>query len=228
MTTPKKLSIIVPVYNEERTIVQVMEALKTACPEAQVIYVDDGSRDRSLTLLREHARPEDLVLTKENGGKGSAVRMGIEHAEGQWTVMQDADLEYDPKELLTLLAYAEEHPGVIVFGSRFFHGKTPHIYWRFLMGNKFITWFLNMLFQGHLTDSYTCYKLFPTAVLKSLPLSARGFELEAELSAWPLQRLIPIHELPISYRPRSIEEGKKIRAKDAWTGMRTMVRIWFS
>jgi len=228
MTTPKKLSIIVPVYNEERTIVQVMEALKTACPEAQVIYVDDGSRDRSLTLLREHARPEDLVLTKENGGKGSAVRMGIEHAEGQWTVMQDADLEYDPKELLTLLAYAEEHPGVIVFGSRFFHGKTPHIYWRFLMGNKFITWFLNTLFQGHLTDSYTCYKLFPTKLLQSFPLRARGFELEAELSAWPLQRLIPIHELPISYHPRSIEEGKKIRALDAWTGMRTMVRIWFS
>lgn len=225
MTTPKKLSIIVPVYNEERTIVQVMEALKTACPEAQVIYVDDGSRDRSLTLLREHARPEDLVLTKENGGKGSAVRMGIEHAEGQWTVMQDADLEYDPKELLTLLAYAEEHPGVIVFGSRFFHGKTPHIYWRFLMGNKFVTWTLNLLFGSHLTDSYTCYKLLPTQLFQSLDLHSNGFELEAEIASKCLKRGVKIIEVPIRYHPRSIEEGKKIRAKDAAKGVWTMWKI---
>lgn len=223
--TPK-LSVIVPVYNEERTIASVMETLSRVCADAQLVYVDDGSRDRSLEILRQHARPQDVVLTKENGGKGSAIRLGLQHADGEYTVIQDADLEYDPSDIALLLAEAIAHPGEAVFGSRFLR-KNPNLYKRYLLGNKAITLVVNMLYGSRLTDSYTCYKLFPTQVMKQLPLSARGFELEAELCAYPLKRGIVIREIPISYKPRTLEEGKKIRWKDAVIGARTLLRIRF-
>jgi glycosyltransferase involved in cell wall biosynthesis len=220
-----ELSIIVPVYNEERTVTIIMTAISSACPDAQIIYVDDGSKDQSLTLLRAHARPTDLVLTKENGGKGSAIRLGLEHATGAYTVIQDADLEYVPTEILHLLDVAKQKPGTAVFGSRFFHGKTPHIYWRFLMGNKVMTAWMNLLFFAHLTDTYTCYKLLPTSVFKELHLKSNGFELEAEITARCLRRKISIIEIPISYHPRSIEEGKKINWKDAVKGALMMAKV---
>ncbi len=227
MPTPI-LSIIVPVYNEARTLATIIRALHAIfSEETELIFVNDGSTDDSLAILQREARPQDLILTKENGGKGSAVRMGISRATAPFTVIQDADLEYDPREILTLLAFAKANPQTIVFGSRFLK-KNPNIYKRNYIGNRFITLILDILFLGALTDSYTCFKLFPTDVLQSLPLRARGFELEAELSAWPLKRGIDIHELPISYQPRRIEEGKKIRAKDAWKGILTMIRIRFA
>ncbi len=227
MKSTLRLSIIVPVYNESRTIVTIVRTLHEIFPDnVELIFVDDGSTDDSLRILRQEMREGDIVLTKENGGKGSAVRFGITKATAPFTVIQDADLEYDPREILTLLHYAEEHPGTIVFGSRFLK-KNPNIYKRNYIGNRLITLILDLLFLGTLTDSYTCYKLFPTAILKSLPLHAQGFELEAELSAWPLKLGIHIHELPITYRPRSLEEGKKIRAVDAWRGFCTMLAIRF-
>lgn len=224
--TPE-LSIIVPVYNEARTLEKIMPAIASACPEAQIVYVDDGSKDTSLELLRRQARPSDLVLTKPNGGKGSAIRVGLEQATGTYTVIQDADLEYDPKEIDLLLARATQEPGTVVFGSRFFHGKTPHIYWRFLMGNKVMTALMNILFLARLTDTYTCYKLLPTDLFRSLKLTSNGFELEAEITAKCLRKGTRIVEIPISYHPRSIEEGKKINWKDAVKGavMMVMVRL---
>lgn len=219
---PPQLSILVPVYNEERTLASIMLALSKACGDAQIIYIDDGSKDGSFAILRKHARSVDIVLTKENGGKGSAIRKGLEHAEGQWTVIQDADLEYNPAEILTLLVEAKSHPGSAVFGSRFLK-KNPNIYKRFLVGNKVLTAWINLLFFAGLSDSYTCYKLLPTDVFRSLNLTARGFELEAEICAKLLKRGIKIRELPISYKPRTIAEGKKINWKDAWKGI---VMMW--
>ena len=218
------LSIIVPVYNEERTLLQIMQALRERCPDAQIIYVDDGSKDRSLTILHSYAQPQDLVLTKPNGGKGSAVRMGLEQAKGTWTIIQDADLEYDPSEIALLLAEAMKREGTAVFGSRFLQSN-PNLYKRFLLGNKVMTGMLNLLFHTHLTDSYTCYKLLPTDAFRSLNLTSRGFEMEAEICAKCLKKGIAIHEVPISYKPRRIEEGKKIGWKDAWKGVVTMVRL---
>ncbi len=220
-----ELSIIVPVYNEARTLEAIMSAISAACPDAQIVYVDDGSKDASLELLKKHARPSDLVLTKPNGGKGSAIRMGLEHATGTYTVIQDADLEYDPQEIHKLLAAAKAEPGAAVFGSRFFHGKTPHIYWRFLLGNKAMTALMNLLFFAALTDTYTCYKLLPTALFRNLKLTSGGFELEAEITAKCLRRWVHIVEIPISYHPRSIEEGKKINWKDAVKGAVMMVKV---
>ncbi len=201
-----------------------MQALISVCSDAQIIYVNDGSKDASEEILRKNARPTDIVLNKENGGKGSAIRLGLEHATGTYTVIQDADLEYDPREIARLLQEAAAHPGSAVFGSRFLQ-KNPTRYSRFLLGNKFVTTWLNLLFNAKLTDSYTCYKLLPTDVFKSLQLTARGFELEAEISAKCLRRAIPIREVPISYMPRSIEEGKKINARDALKALTTMWRL---
>ncbi len=221
------VSVLVPVYNEERTLKRVMDAVSTALPESQIVYINDGSKDNSLEILKANARPTDLVLTKENGGKGSAIRLGIEKATGDYIVIQDADLEYDPREILDLLKKAESAPGTVVFGSRFLQ-PNPNIYPLYLMGNKTLTMILNILFGSRLTDSYTCYKLFPAGVLKSLKLKANGFELEAELTALPLKAGKTILECPISYHPRSFEEGKKIGWKDAVKGIWTMIKIRFA
>lgn len=218
------LTVIVPVYNEERTLVSIMTRLWEVLPDAQIIYVDDGSKDRSLATLRSYARPNDVVLTKENGGKGSAIRMGLEHAKGRFTVIQDADLEYEPAEIHTLLAEAKQHPQSMIVGSRFLR-KNPNLYKRFLMGNKVVTAWLNILYGAHMTDSYTCYKLLPTELFQSLHLVSRGFELEAEICCKCLRKKIEIRELPISYMPRSIEEGKKIRFSDAWKAITTMWKL---
>lgn len=220
----KDLTIIVPVYNEERTLKSIMNALHEKCADAEIIYVDDGSRDASLPILQSNVRSGDSVIHKENGGKGSAIRKGLEMASGTYTVIQDADLEYDPAEIKLLVEKAKEHPGAAVFGSRFLRSN-PNIYKRFLLGNKVLTGVLNILFFSRLTDSYTCYKLLPTDLFRSLNLKARGFELEAEISAKCLKRKIPIIEIPISYKPRTIAEGKKINARDAWKGLKMMVKL---
>lgn len=218
------LSVLVPVYNEERTLKRVIDALTSAVPESQIVYIDDGSKDSSLAILTAMKRPQDLVLTKENGGKGSAIRLGIKEAMGEFIIIQDADLEYDPSEIVSLLVRAQKNPGSIVFGSRFLKAN-PNIYPLYLLGNKTLTFILNILFCGHLTDCYTCYKLFPSEILKSLPLTADGFELEAELAALPLLMKKTILEEAITYHPRTFNEGKKIHWKDAVRGILTMVRI---
>jgi glycosyltransferase involved in cell wall biosynthesis len=194
------LSVLVPVYNEERTLSGLMDALVAACPDAQIVYVDDGSADASLEILRRHARTTDVVVAAQHGGKGSAIRQGLKKATGTYTVIQDADLEYDPRQIHALLELAKSRPGSAVFGSRFLR-PNPTIYRRFLWGNKVLTAVMNILFRSRLTDSYTCYKLLPTEVFRSLNLTSNGFELEAEICARCLRRGIPIIEMPVTYRP---------------------------
>lgn len=225
MTNPR-LTILVPVYNEDRTLEAVMRTIADKCPDAQVVYVDDGSKDRSLEILKANARPQDLVLTKPNGGKGSAIRKGLEASEGEYTVIQDADLEYDPAQIQELFAKAVENPGAAVFGSRFLQSN-PNIYKRFLFGNKVLTFCMNTLFGSRLTDSYTCYKLLPTDAFRALNLRSNGFELEAEICGKCIRKGLKIIELPITYKPRTIEEGKKINWKDAVKGLWMMAKVRF-
>ncbi|HVW66373.1 MAG TPA: glycosyltransferase family 2 protein, partial [Candidatus Peribacteraceae bacterium] len=152
------------------------------------------------------------------------IRLGLEHAAGAYTVIQDADLEYDPQEIKLLLDAAKLNPHCAIFGSRFLK-KNPHIYWRFLLGNKVLTAWLNLLFGSRVTDSYTCYKLLPTHIFKQLHLTSRGFELEAEIASRCLKTGIDVIEVPISYRPRSVEEGKKINWTDAVKGLLMMWKV---
>ncbi len=221
--TPE-LSVLVPVYNEAATVATIMDELVASCPDAQLIYIDDGSRDESLAIMKTRARVHDVVLTKPNGGKGSAIVLGLTKATGEYTVIQDADLEYHPKQIQQLLTEAKRLDGSAVFGSRFLTAN-PNIYKRFLIGNKVITGCLNLLFGSRLTDSYTCYKLLPTKVFQSLNITANGFELEAEIAAKCLKRGVRIVEIPVTYKPRTIEEGKKIGWKDAVRGAWMMLKI---
>lgn len=212
------LSVIVPAFNESETIVDIMQAIQEHCPQAQHIYVDDGSLDDTLSRIRAHARPQDTVLTQENSGKGSAIRTGLQHSEGQYTVIQDADTEYHPIQIGRLLEAALSHPGHAVFGSRFLSWN-PSTHWRFRAGNIMLTGIANLLFGSRITDSYTCYKLLPTPLFCALHLTSQGFELEAEITGKCLRNNIPIIEVPIVYKPRSVAEGKKIRWHDAYKGL---------
>lgn len=223
MESPR-LTIIVPVYNEERTLEVIVPRIFAAAADAEVVFVDDGSKDGSLAILRRLARPQDQVLTKPNGGKGDAIRMGLAQAHGMYIVIQDADTEYDPSEIAVLLQTALSKPGSAVFGSRFLR-PNPTLYRRFLWGNKTLSAMLSLLFFRRVTDSYTCYKLLPADVFRSLHLTSTGFEMEAEISAKCLKRGIPIFEVPISYHPRTLEEGKKIRFSDAWKGLLMMLKV---
>lgn len=209
-----RLSIVVPVYNEERTLATIIERLQQSCGDiAECIFVNDGSTDRSLEILRQHSRPQDRVLSKPNGGKGSAVRMGYAHARGKFTIVQDADLEYSPEEIPALLSSAEAgHPAV--FGSRRLKKQKQYVHLSFFLGGSLLTHICNLLFRTRLTDQPTCYKLVRTDIIHSLPLRENDFRFDPELTAMLALRGIPIMELPISYHPRSRKEGKKICWKD--------------
>lgn len=221
-----RLTVVVPVYNEERTLPLLMERLQRACGGiAQIIYVDDGSADRSPQILRACAQPQDLVLTKGNGGKGSAVRMGFQHARGRYTIVQDADLEYSPEEIPSLLAFAEERNLPAVFGSRRLKKQKQFRHVLFYLGGTFLTFYCNLLYRTRLTDQPTCYKLALTDLLQILPLTEDDFRFDPELTALLARCEVPIAEYPVSYRPRSLAEGKKINWKDWFRWMWTFTKL---
>ncbi len=210
-----RLSIVVPVYNEERTLEALVARVFAACGAfSEVIFVDDGSKDRSLEILKKIARPQDQVHTKQNGGKGSAVRMGYQHVRGRYTVVQDADLEYSPEDIPRLLEYAEEKNLPALFGSRRLKKQKQFSHLTFFLGGTLLTWTCNLLYGTRLTDQPTCYKMVRTDVLKTLPLKENDFRFDPELTVMIALRGHAIAELPISYSPRSIEEGKKINWRD--------------
>lgn len=220
-----RLSIIIPFFNEERTLGVLIGRVHRACPFAEVILVDDGSTDRSLAIARTRARPEDIVLTKKNGGKGSAVRMGYARAMGRYVIVQDADLEYSPEEIPLLLAKAEESNLPAVFGSRRLKAQRQYAHLTSFIGGSFLTHLCNILYGSHLTDQPTCYKMVRTDTLRSFPLRANDFRFDPELTAHLLRRGIPILEYPISYVPRTFREGKKIGLRDWFLWVWEFVRL---
>ncbi len=224
MTQPR-LSIVVPAYNEERTIGQIMDRLHAACPFAELIFVDDGSKDRTLELLKQKAGPTDLVLTKQNGGKGSAVRMGYAHATGIYTIVQDADLEYSPEEILPLLDFAERNQAPALFGSRRLKKQKQYAHILMFIGGSLLTALCNLLYRTHLTDQPTCYKMVKTEILRTLPLRENDFRFDPELTVMLALRGVPIQEYPVSYHPRTIAEGKKINWRDWFRWVWVFVKL---
>lgn len=220
-----RLSIVVPVFNEEATLPVIIERLHRACPFAQCIFVDDGSRDSSLAIMQKIARPEDIVLMKPNGGKGSAVRMGYQYATGVYTIVQDADLEYSPEEIPLLLVYAEEHRLPALFGSRRLKKQKQFTHVAAFIGGSMLTFLCNCLFHTRLTDQPTCYKMVRTDILHSLVLRANDFRFDPEITAILARRGVPIVEYPISYHPRSFAEGKKIGLKDWFLWVWEFIRL---
>lgn len=224
MSQPR-LTIVVPAYNEERTIGQIMDRLHAACPFAQIIFVDDGSKDQTLSILRQKAGPNDIVLTKSNGGKGSAVRMGYEHAQGVYTIVQDADLEYSPEEIPQLLEHAEKNQMQALFGSRRLKKQKQYAHILMFIGGNALTWICNLLYGTGLTDQPTCYKMVRTDILKTFQLRENDFRFDPELTVMLALHGVKIGEYPVSYHPRSVAEGKKINWKDWFKWVWVFVKL---
>ncbi|MBV6516164.1 MAG: Dodecaprenyl-phosphate galacturonate synthase [Planctomycetes bacterium] len=216
------LSVVVPAYNEGKTITQILDrvaALRLGL-HIELIVVDDGSKDDTADVVRAWAQKahEGLtvrVISKPNGGKGSAVRKGIEVSTGDYVIIQDADLEYDPEDYARLLEPMLAGEADVVYGSRV-HGPDKRGQAKFFYGGRLVTAVTNLLYGSHLSDEPTCYKLFRGPLLRSIPLTCTGFEFCPEVTAKVLRAGKRIAEVPIRYHPRSIEEGKKIRAMDGF------------
>lgn len=226
--TGLRLSIVMPVYNEEPTLREITERVFAACGDfSEVIFVDDGSKDSSLEIAHSLARPQDTVLTKENGGKGSAVRMGYEHAKGNYVLVQDADLEYSPEEIPGLLAYAEEHNSGALFGSRRLKTQKQFVHLAFFLGGTTLTHYCNLLYRTKLSDQPTCYKMVRGDILQTFRLRESDFRFDPELTSVLARKGVFIDEQPISYHPRSLEEGKKICWKDGFKWLWVFTKLRF-
>jgi glycosyltransferase involved in cell wall biosynthesis len=221
------LSILMPVYNEfERVEKAIAEVLQTQLPsDFELIVVDDGSTDGTRELLRGKEWGDRVRLFEHevNQGKGAAVRTALTHAAGEYAAIFDADLEYDPADLALLMPPLLDGRTNASFGVRAFDGYTSHSF-LFVMGNKGVTLACNILFNVYLHDIMTCHKMIRTDIFRSLPLRSRGFAIEPEITARLVQHGERIFEVPVHYRARSNEEGKKLTAADGFRVVATLVR----
>jgi glycosyltransferase involved in cell wall biosynthesis len=225
------LSILMPVYNErERVERAIAEVLETELPvEFELVVVDDGSTDGTREILQEGSWDGRVRLIEhpENRGKGAAVQTALAEANGEYAAIFDADLEYDPADLALLMPPLLDGRSNACFGVRAFDGYTSHSF-LFVMGNKGVTLACNVLFNVYLHDIMTCHKMIRTDLFRSLPLRSPGFAIEPEITARLVQRGERIFEVPVHYRARSNEEGKKLTALDGFRVIGTLVRCRFS
>jgi glycosyltransferase involved in cell wall biosynthesis len=211
-----KLSILMPVYDEEARLGNALkQALDVNYPcEVELVVVDDGSRDGTPEILGRIDDPRVRVITHDrNQGKGAAIRTAVAGASGDFMVILDADLEYDPQDIPRLLDPVLDGRAEVVYGNRTFGSHSSFSFW-YVMGNKAVTTAANMLYNSYLGDLETCFKLMPVRLYRSLGIRSRGFGMEAEVTGKLLRRRIRPYEVPISYRARSRAEGKKITWQD--------------
>ena len=222
-----KLSIIVPFYNEEKTLAIVLQKLKKLRLknwQKEIIAVDDGSGDNSLSLTKKF--DIKVLRHRNNLGKGAAVRNGLKIATGDYVLIQDSDLEYNPEDIPKILEKLRGKTKVI-YGSRNLKPKNRG-YFLYVWGDGLLTSLVNLLFGSDLTDLYTGYKLIKTDLIKSLDLKSDGFDFEAEVTTKILKKGIRIVEVPISYSPRTFSEGKKIKFLDAVKGFWSIISAWLN
>lgn len=224
------LSILMPVYNEAPTVRRAIDDTLAAnlLLDRELVVVDDGSTDGTSEILAEGDWPDEVQIHRHdhNLGKGAAVRTALQHARGDISAILDADLEYTAEDLNTLLPPLLEGETNAVFGVRAFNGYTSHSF-LYVMGNRGVTLVANILFNVYIGDIMTCHKALRTDVFKALPLQARGFDIEPEIAARLLQRGERIYEVPVSYRARRTEEGKKLTTIDGFRVVRTLLRCRF-
>lgn len=223
-----KLSVVIPVYNEERTLREIVERVLATPFEKEVVLVNDGSRDRSREIMDQLAREHSNVRCfhhERNGGKGAALSTGFAQVTGDVVLIQDADLEYDPNDYGALLAPIQAGKADVVFGSRFLGGRYArvHLYWHYV-GNRMLTTVSNMFTNMNLSDMETCYKVFRREVADRIQIRSRTFAVEPEFAAKVSKLRARVYEVPISYAGRDYSEGKKIGLKDAFIAMWAIVR----
>lgn len=224
-----KLSIVIPCYNEEKTIRQLVDLVEQVDGiDKEIILLDDGSKDSTPQILAQlgKERPHlKVILHSKNRGKGATVREGFKHTTGDYVIIQDADLEYDPQDYKKLVAELEKGAEV-VYGSRF-AGDYKDMTSLHYFGNRFLTILTNLLYGTRLTDMETCYKLLPGEFVRSLRLKSDRFDFEPEITSKILKSGLKISEVPISYKGRSWKEGKKITWRDGFHAVKTLIKFRF-
>jgi glycosyltransferase involved in cell wall biosynthesis len=229
--TASKVSIVIPVRNEHDTVVPLIERVRAVdCGMAkEIIVVDGASTDGTREALQAIASDDVMLILEDRArGKGRAVRTGFERATGDVVMVQDADLELDPSEIPALLAPIVDGRTEVVFGSRFKdrgRGQTP---WSGYVGNSALTWATNAFYLTRLTDILTCYKVMRAAVVRSLDLTCDGFDLDAEITCRLLRAGHRIVEVPVTYHPRGVDEGKKLSPRVGWSVLRAIIRVRFT
>ena len=223
-----EVSIIIPVYNEKQTIQQVIAQVQQAPYQKEIIIVDDGSSDGTREILQQSQWPENVHIFyhEKNRGKGAGIRTAVQYASKEVIVIQDADLEYDPKDLAVVLRPIIDGKADVVYGSRFLGIHRAFLFWHYL-GNKLLTLLTNVLYNNMLTDMETGYKAFRAPILKSMTIRSNRFDFEPEITAKVLKRHYRIYEVPIYYAGRDFEEGKKITWRDAFPALWALIKFRF-
>jgi dolichol-phosphate mannosyltransferase len=222
------LSVLIPAYNEINNIQNILDKILEINIPKEIIVVDDGSTDGTRELLKTlESDIIKVVFHEKNQGKGGAIKTAIKHSTGNIIIIQDADLEYDPKDYYKLIPLIESGKEKVVYGSRFLNKQNKHSYFTFFLGGQVVTWITNILFGQNLTDEPTCYKVFDADLLKSIKLNCTGFEFCPEVTAKVAKLGYKIPEVPINYYPRSISEGKKINWKDGVEAIWVLIKYRF-
>ena len=225
---PPKLSVVIPVYNEKKSLLEIIRRVQSVPIDKEIILVDDFSTDGTRDVLRNLEKQQFKVLYHEkNQGKGAALRTGFQHATGEFVIVQDADLEYDPNEYPKLLKPILEGKADVVYGSRF-SGHRTNMTSLHTLGNLFLTAITNLFYRTSITDMETCYKLFRRETIQGIRIESNRFNFEPEVTAKLLKRGLRILEVPISYSGRSFSEGKKITWCDGFSAVWTLVKYRFT